>query len=145
MQATVQLLHAKDSTFAAGTVSDLEGKFIVKAPSGGSFIVRITSVGYRQYAKKIAVDAVKDVALGDIVMGSDAIMLKGTTISGQARKVTLKEDTFVYNASAYRTPEGSAVEELVKRIPEIGRAEEHTSELQSRQYLVCRLLLEKKK
>src|SRR3712207_8339141 len=28
---------------------------------------------------------------------------------------------------------------------EIPRSEEHTSELQSRQYLVCRLLLEKKK
>src|SRR3712207_7156603 len=27
----------------------------------------------------------------------------------------------------------------------IGRSEEHTSELQSRQYLVCRLLLEKKR
>src|SRR3712207_7888331 len=27
----------------------------------------------------------------------------------------------------------------------LGRSEEHTSELQSRQYLVCRLLLEKKK
>src|SRR3712207_8436197 len=30
-----------------------------------------------------------------------------------------------------------------ERLP--GRSEEHTSELQSRQYLVCRLLLEKKK
>src|SRR3712207_7085998 len=30
-------------------------------------------------------------------------------------------------------------------VPELGRSEEHTSELQSRQYLVCRLLLEKKK
>src|SRR3712207_7011452 len=29
--------------------------------------------------------------------------------------------------------------------PEPARSEEHTSELQSRQYLVCRLLLEKKK
>src|SRR3712207_7262505 len=29
--------------------------------------------------------------------------------------------------------------------PRLGRSEEHTSELQSRQYLVCRLLLEKKK
>src|SRR5215203_6991196 len=29
--------------------------------------------------------------------------------------------------------------------PRAGRSEEHTSELQSRQYLVCRLLLEKKK
>src|SRR3712207_8614944 len=30
-------------------------------------------------------------------------------------------------------------------LPPTGRSEEHTSELQSRQYLVCRLLLEKKK
>src|SRR5258707_6031026 len=31
------------------------------------------------------------------------------------------------------------------RFEKTGRSEEHTSELQSRQYLVCRLLLEKKK
>src|SRR3712207_8172119 len=31
------------------------------------------------------------------------------------------------------------------RPPRAARSEEHTSELQSRQYLVCRLLLEKKK
>src|SRR3712207_7214971 len=31
------------------------------------------------------------------------------------------------------------------RNPDFSRSEEHTSELQSRQYLVCRLLLEKKK
>src|SRR5215203_7073270 len=31
------------------------------------------------------------------------------------------------------------------RLARPGRSEEHTSELQSRQYLVCRLLLEKKK
>src|SRR3712207_7244867 len=35
------------------------------------------------------------------------------------------------------------VDELLHRRPV--RSEEHTSELQSRQYLVCRLLLEKKK
>src|SRR3712207_7413430 len=32
-----------------------------------------------------------------------------------------------------------------RRLMRRGRSEEHTSELQSRQYLVCRLLLEKKK
>src|SRR3712207_8631892 len=43
--------------------------------------------------------------------------------------------------------EGPAIEECdlerLRRIREV-RSEEHTSELQSRQYLVCRLLLEKK-
>src|SRR3712207_6984214 len=32
-----------------------------------------------------------------------------------------------------------------RRVRALRRSEEHTSELQSRQYLVCRLLLEKKK
>src|SRR3712207_7957356 len=32
-----------------------------------------------------------------------------------------------------------------RRLDDAERSEEHTSELQSRQYLVCRLLLEKKK
>src|SRR3712207_7098081 len=35
--------------------------------------------------------------------------------------------------------------DIVMVKPALPRSEEHTSELQSRQYLVCRLLLEKKK
>src|SRR3712207_8504832 len=35
--------------------------------------------------------------------------------------------------------------DLQGHVPKGRRSEEHTSELQSRQYLVCRLLLEKKK
>src|SRR3712207_8967053 len=38
-----------------------------------------------------------------------------------------------------------ALDEPPRGAPRSGRSEEHTSELQSRQYLVCRLLLEKKK
>src|SRR3989442_10409419 len=37
------------------------------------------------------------------------------------------------------------VRDLVGRSSRVGRSEEHTSELQSRPHLVCRLLLEKKK
>src|SRR3712207_8602682 len=40
-------------------------------------------------------------------------------------------------------PAGSAVRTVAQSAG--SRSEEHTSELQSRQYLVCRLLLEKKK
>src|SRR3712207_7390560 len=38
-----------------------------------------------------------------------------------------------------------AIEKCIFNLEKIVRSEEHTSELQSRQYLVCRLLLEKKK
>src|SRR5258707_2017708 len=45
-----------------------------------------------------------------------------------------------------RGPQGAPDPEPAAAGPPVcGRSEEHTSELQSRQYLVCRLLLEKKK
>src|SRR3712207_8548667 len=44
-----------------------------------------------------------------------------------------------------RPPRGAAQRRERQEQQEGGRSEEHTSELQSRQYLVCRLLLEKKK
>src|SRR3712207_8507401 len=48
------------------------------------------------------------------------------------------------NLTADRTGRtGSLADVLVEA--DVFRSEEHTSELQSRQYLVCRLLLEKKK
>src|SRR2546422_6891766 len=49
---------------------------------------------------------------------------------------------------AAATPEGAPdgnVSEVQAQDPEERRSEEHTSELQSRLHLVCRLLLEKKK
>src|SRR2546422_4540512 len=47
---------------------------------------------------------------------------------------------------ALRTPPVVSVQlARVDRLNAVGRSEEHTSELQSRLHLVCRLLLEKKK
>src|SRR5215813_11446417 len=53
-----------------------------------------------------------------------------------------------FRSSSRRSPAGSSVQSLMsksslRRIE--NRSEEHTSELQSRPHLVCRLLLEKKK
>ena len=115
-QTTVRLLKT-DSTLVTGTLTNLDGLFRVKAPSAGNFIVQITCVGFKPYTKNVKVTADKDIALGTINLDPDAIMLKGATVTGQAAKVTLKEDTFVYNASAYRTPEGSVIEELVRKLP----------------------------
>ena len=115
-QTTVRLLKS-DSTMVTGSLTNLDGIFRVKAPANGNYIVQVTCVGFKPYTKNVKISADKDIALGTIELKPDAIMLKGATVTGQAAKVTLKEDTFVYNASAYRTPEGSVVEGLVKKLP----------------------------
>ena len=114
-QTTVRLLKT-DSTLVKGALTNMEGKFKIATQQTGEMILQVTCVGFKPYTKRVKV-AEKDVALGTIAMEPDAIMLKGATVTGQAAKVTLKADTFIYNAAAFRTPEGSVVEELVRRLP----------------------------
>ena len=113
---TVQLLK-QDSTFVTGAISDDNGDFSISAPENGTYIVKVSYVGYKTLCKNVTVTNDKNVDLEKIIMGADAVMLKGTTVTGQASKVVLKEDTFMYNASAYRVAEGSTVEALVKKLP----------------------------
>lgn len=114
--ATVQLLKT-DSSYVCGTATDEHGAFSLTAPSDGNFLLKLTSVGYKTVCRRVAVSGDKNVDMGKIAFAADAIALKGTTVTAQAAKVVLSKDTFVYNASAYRTPEGSTIEELVKRLP----------------------------
>ena len=116
-QTTVQLLR-KDSSYVAGTVTDDRGEFALKVDRKGAYILKISSVGYDNTYRNVHVtDPAKDIRLGEITAKASAIMLKGTTVTANAAKVTLSKDTFVYNAAAFRTPEGSTIEELVKRLP----------------------------
>lgn len=113
---TVQLLKM-DSTYVTGTVSNDSGKFVIQAPANEKYILKLSSVGYITSTKRLQIEGDHDLNMGTVVVSSDAVMLKEAQITAQALKVTVKEDTFVYNSSAYRTPEGSVIEELVKRLP----------------------------
>ena len=115
IQATAALLSGEK--VVANAVTNTSGGFSIKAPHEGSYTLKITYVGFKTYSKKITLKDGKDYRAGTITLEPDAIMLKGATVTAHASKVTLKADTFIYNASAYRTPEGSVVEELVKRLP----------------------------
>nr|WP_294830995.1 TonB-dependent receptor [Prevotella sp.] len=115
-QVTIQLLKT-DSTYVSGALSNEQGLFHIKAPANGKYLLKMSSVGYKTTVKRIDISDDKNLAMGKVVMGADAIMLKGAVVTAMAQKVNLKEDTFVYNSAAYRTPEGSVVEELVKRLP----------------------------
>ncbi|MBR1389388.1 MAG: TonB-dependent receptor [Prevotella sp.] len=115
IQATTALLSG--DKVVANAVTNTEGHFSIKAPSNGTYTLQVTYVGFKTYTKKIKIADDKNVSAGTISLAPDAIMLKGATVTAHASKVTLKADTFVYNANAYRTPEGSVVEELVKRLP----------------------------
>ena len=117
VQVTIQLFQASDSTFAGGTVSNERGNFYLEAPSPGTYRLRISSVGYQTIERELTLRRNENQDLGNLLMESETVMLQEAVITGRAAQVIVRKDTIVYNPEAFRTPEGSPIEELIKRIP----------------------------
>ena len=117
MQATVQLLSLPDSAMVVGNVTDNNGHFSLTARPG-KYVLKVSFVGYLAYEKQYQLTASKPTLnVGKITLSSDAIMLSEAVITAEAPQVTVSGDTLGYNTSAYRTPEGAMLEELVKKLP----------------------------
>ena len=117
VQATIQLFTVTDSTFVGGAVSNERGNFIVQAPSAGTFRLRITTVGYQTIDREVTLRRNESLDLGNLMMETESVMLQEAVVTGRAAQVIVRKDTIMYNPEAFRTPEGSAIEELIKRIP----------------------------
>ena len=59
-------------------------------------------------------------------MGSTDNMLGTATVSVAASRVEQKEDTTLFNAAAYRVPEGSTLEALIKQLPGVEISDDGT-------------------
>lgn len=117
MQATIQVLSLPDSTMVTGDVTDNDGKFSI-ATRPGKYVLKVSFVGYTPTYKPFTLTKAKpSLNMGQLTLNSDAIMLEGAVVVAEAPEVTAVADTLVYSSSAYRVPEGSALEELVKKLP----------------------------
>ena len=116
-QATVQLLSLPDSAMVVGNVTNNNGVFSIAARPG-KYLLKVSFVGYLTQEKPLLLNVNKPaVNIGTVTLPTDAIMLGEAVIVAEAPQVTVSEDTIGYNASAYRTPEGAMLEELVKKLP----------------------------
>lgn len=117
IQAGVQILSVKDSVVVAGNVTDLDGKFSLSARPG-KYLLKISYIGYKTDFRNLTLDRNRlRTNVGEISLEVDAVMLDEAVVVAEAPEVIAKADTLVYNSSAYRVPEGSALEELVKKLP----------------------------
>ena len=116
--ASVQLTK-EDGTYVTGKATDMNGAFEMKSVKKDKYKLKITYVGYQ--TKELDLDLTtqkeKNVDMGYLTMSTDAVMLEAATVTAQASKVQVKGDSLVFNADAYRLPPGSALEELIKRLP----------------------------
>ncbi|MDE6543182.1 MAG: TonB-dependent receptor, partial [Muribaculaceae bacterium] len=115
-EATVRLLHAKDSTFYKGAAADVNGVFEFKDVKNGKYIIEATYLGYDKGFADVTVKgaSVKDV---EVVMTESSILLAEATITGVQTPIKVMQDTVEYNANSYTTQPNAVVEDLLKRLP----------------------------
>ena len=117
--ATMQLMALPDSTFVEGTTTGTQGEFSFKKIKKGTYILKISYIGYITRFVDVDLSTQKkgNVDIGYITMSADAILLDAAKVTANAAKVIVSGDSLVYNAAAYRVPEGSTLEALVKQLP----------------------------
>ncbi len=117
-QATIQLLSLPDSAYAAGIASSNKGWFTLPKVKSGKYVLKISYIGFRTKQVPLQLsNNVPDKKMGTISLEPDAVMLSEAVITAEAPPVTIKADTTEYSAAAYPVPEGSMLEDLVKKIP----------------------------
>lgn len=119
--AAVRLLALPDSTLLAGVATDASGKFqlsVTDTLKVRPMMVHVSYIGYKPVYRPVSVSSKSTShVLGDIPLVSEGYALDETVVVGQAPMVVTEGDTTVFNASAYRTPEGSMLEDLIKQLP----------------------------
>ena len=116
--AAVQLLSLPDSAQVAGMTTSTQGYFSLSKQKPGKYLLKVSFIGY--VTKIIPVQLTANVPakkMGNIELATAAVMLQEAVVVAEAPQVTVVEDTLMYNSSAYRTPEGAMLEELVKKLP----------------------------
>ena len=117
-QVTIQLMQMPDSSFVYGTISDNEGWFTIKKVPQGEYFLRYSFMGYStvDFDFKVLKED-RDRQLGVFKMYESSIMLTEAVIEDALPPTQVVDDTLMFNVSAFRVPEGSVLEELIKRLP----------------------------
>ena len=117
--ANVQIyqISGSDSTFIGGASTEDDGSFVVNNLKAGNYRARVTFVGYDDAVKNFTLrsgTAMTD--LGKITLRGGQ-MLEEVAISAVVQKVQLINDTVMFNSAAFKLPEGSSVEDLIRKLP----------------------------
>ncbi len=110
--AFIGISNAKDSTIIVTTLTDEKGLFNIQL-SAGEYLLKVSSVGYKDYVKVISVT--KNTFLGVIKLQD--VYSKEVIIEDKIPPVIQKGDTTQFNADAYKVDKNANAEDLVTKMP----------------------------
>lgn len=114
--ATVVLLHPKDSVMKFFGVTNQKGVYGIKRVKEGNYLMQFSFTGLKTVYKPISVPVASE-NLGDQVLEEDPRVLDEIIVEAELIPIKFKTDTLEYDAKAFKTRAGAAVEELLEQLP----------------------------
>lgn len=114
--ATIMLLQAKDSILVDFVRTNATGKFELKKPNQGDFLVIVSYPKYADFYQLLASNSAN--SLGDISLQSVENLIEEVVVNRRAA-ITIKGDTTEYDASQFKVEKNAKVEDLLKVLPGI--------------------------
>lgn len=117
--ATARLFPAADTArLVAGAVTDSLGRFRIAVDTDAPLRLRVGFVGLSSLSRAVTFPADADsVDVGTLRLAGNDIAMRAAVVRAVAARMEQQGDTTVFNAAAFRTPEGASLEALIKQLP----------------------------
>lgn len=116
--ATIALMQAQDSVLSAFGIADTEGRFELEAISAGDYLIQVSYVGYETFWQPLAIkEGLHKTDIGRLILNPSSAVLDEVEVTAEHIPLSMRNDTLVYNANAFKTQPGSVVEDLLKKLP----------------------------
>ena len=109
--STVQIMKTDSTSMVGGGVSNINGYYSIKNIPIGQYVMKVSYIGYHNFYRQLDVkEGQTDINGGTILLTPNSVMLQEAVITGTMRQVEVHEDTLIFNADAFKVPEGSVLD-----------------------------------
>ena len=117
--AAVKLYNERDSMIAGATTKQ-NGQYLLPGIPSATYTLQVSFMGFKTQKFKLNLPQRSgNFKVADVMMREDATIMAEAVVEGKLPEMTVVDDTVAYNADAFKLPEGSMVEELIKKLPGI--------------------------
>jgi len=117
--AVVKLFNERDSMIA-GAATKQNGQFLLPGIRAATYTLQVSFMGFKTQTFRLTLPKKSgNFKVADVMMREDATVMAEAVVEGKLPEMTVVDDTVAYNADAFKLPEGSMVEDLIKKLPGI--------------------------
>lgn len=118
ISAEIDMGDGHKASMRTGTTTDSLGVFYFRGIALRTEM-KISYIGYYEKTRRVSCDLenTDTLRIGDIELEPSELLLKTLTVTGHAKRFTMRGDTLVFHPEAFHLNEGDRLENLIEKLP----------------------------